>query len=326
METASIFGFIFSLILGAAFGLFYSLLLAAHGFKVKYKYVASGIGLTIFLLGLIRPEASAVGAAVFGIGIFILAIGLFMREEGKAFGEMGANIKKLESNDGSTASFNPFKYYGVFFHLAIAVLIVLSVYTYSKDVLLSEERMSGLIRDVIFQFYSTLLFIILGIFNPFAGSSTKLIALGGLINEKEFPKFKALVSNPATWRGLKALICIGVITMFYLNGYLRLPAWGASGIYMNAAIFLIGLFIVGNAVYIIRNPDLFFKKNILRVTMLFRSAFMSLFLSAILVIMTMFGSAIAGIDLDKLHVSSEGILFLGFNLVMAFNEYKIARS
>ena len=55
--------------------------------------------------------------------------------------------------------------------------------------------------------------------------------------------------------------------------------------------------------------------------MLVQSAFAGLFVTAIIIVITMLTIG----DSDDGVISSETMIFLGFNIVMAFNEFKIAR-
>jgi len=207
----------------------------------------------------------------------------------------------------------------------VVVLISLSIFTYSNDVILNEERIAILIRDAFFQFYSTLMLMAIGIFNPFVTPSARLIGTAKLVDPIKYPIWHRLLGDKRSWTIVKTLITLLIIVYFVREGYFNLPDWNIGGIYLNSYVLLIGIFIFINLTQLIRNPDGFFKRNFLRVTMLFRSAFMSLFVAAIMVFTTLFISAVAGIDTNRLKVSSEAILLLGFNIVMAFNEYKIAR-
>lgn len=319
-------------VIGGALGLFYSLLLNLHGFsKIKYKTVASILGLIIFLLSMYTFEAAGIAAFILGIGVFILAIALFVRGTADSLKDMAgrlslqnrtaksAGITSLQTNDITS-------YYGVLFHFVVIILICLSIFTYSNNVLLDKEHIDRLIGDAAFQFSSTILLMLLGIFNPFVTPSEKLLRFSNLIDEQKYPKWHAFLAEKRSWIIIKSLICAGIISYFINAGFFHLPNWNTGSLFLNGYILIIGLFIFINLTQMIRNPDLFFKRNWFRITMLFRSAYLSLFVAAILVFSTMFISAISGIDIDRLKVSSEAIILLGFNIVMCYNEYRLVRA
>lgn len=316
-----------STLIGAFVGLFYTVLLSAHGLKkLSYKYIALFIGGLIFTFSFFGTEAAGITTALLVIVVFILAIALFVRGLGSSLSEQWAQQQPPDPNKTAPSRvIGIINYYGVCFHVIVVVLICLSIFTYSNDVILNEERITLLIRDAFFQFYSTLMLMAIGIFNPFVAPSARLMGTAKLVDPLKYPVWHRLLADKRSWTVVKTLITILIITYFVSKGYFNLPNWNTGGIYMNSYILLIGIFIFINLLQLIRNPDGFFKRNILRATMLFRSAFMSLFVAAIMVFTTLFISAVAGIDTGRLKVSSEAILFLGFNIVMAFNEYKIAR-
>ncbi|WP_431292518.1 hypothetical protein [Pedobacter sp. P26] len=148
--------------IGAAFGLFYTQLLNMHGFtKIKYKHVALSIGAVIFLLGLYSFEAAGIACFIIGIGIFVLAIALIAR--GTADSLKSLSAKFSSGNKQQTTEVQQLNkpglsnYAGFIFHLVVIILISLSIFTYSNDTLLNQEKMERLINDAIFQFMSTIM-------------------------------------------------------------------------------------------------------------------------------------------------------------------------
>nr|WP_121273166.1 hypothetical protein [Pedobacter schmidteae] len=322
---------IFAAIIGGGMGLFYTVLLNSHGFtKIKYKQVAICVAIIIFLLSFYSFEAAGIATFILGIGVFILALALFARGLADNLKGMSSRLfTKPSHSDNALPSplqaIGISRYYGLVFHLVVIILISLSIFTYSNNVILDETRMDRLISDAVFQFYSTLLLILLGLFNPFITPSERLMGISSHIDRQKYPRWHAFLSDKRSWTAIKVLICALVIIYFVQKGFFSLPTWDKSTPYMNIYILMIGLFIFINLLQMIRNPDMFFKRNIFRITMLFKSAYLSIFVGAILVFSTMFISSIMGIDIDKLKVSSEAILFLAFNIIMGYNEYKLAR-
>ncbi|MEG1200071.1 MAG: hypothetical protein RSD53_11800, partial [Algoriella sp.] len=78
-------------------------------------------------------------------------------------------------------------------------------------------------------------------------------------------------------------------------------------------------FIIFNTIILIINPSQVAKRNMLRVVTLIRSAFLSIFISAALVIPLM----ILEDKFAYFNMSSEIILFLGFNFVLLINEISL---
>lgn len=319
-------------IIGGALGLFYTILLNLHGLiNIKYKYVSLSLGLIIFLLSLYKFEAAGIGAFILGIGVFILAIAHIVRGTAASLKDMAGRLSLNNNQQKNTTGAalhtnNMTSYYGVVFHFVIIILICLSIFTYSDDVLLDQEHIDRLITDAVFQFSSTVLLMLLGIFNPFVTPSERLLGLSNFIDQQKYPKWHAIMADKRSWMVIKGLICVFIIRYFIVRGFFNLPSLNTGSHFLNGYVLMIGLFIFVNLMQLIRNPDLFFKRNIFRITMLFRSAYISIFLSAILVFSTMFISAVSGVDLDKLKVSSEAIMLLGFNIVMCYNEYRLVRA
>jgi len=123
---------------------------------------------------------------------------------------------------------------------------------------------------------------------------------------------------------IKAVLCIGLICYFKFNGYFGLPEWGDGGIYMDGATVLTCLFIFVSIIQLIKNPMVFFMNNIFRVIMVWQSAVMGIFVAALFVIPAYLTIG-DGYRTGGFEITSEAFLFLGYNCIMAFNEYKIAR-
>lgn len=317
--------------IGAAFGLFYTLLLNMHGLtKIKYKHVAPTIGAIIFLLGLFSFEAAGIASLILGIGIFVLAIALMARGTADSLKALSAKFSsgnEQQNDEGEQLSKPGFSSYtGVIFHFVVIVLISLSIFTYSNDAILNQEKMDRLMGDAVFQFSSTIMLILLGMFNPFLPSSLKLMRIAEQIDRLKYPKLYVLLSGKKFWMIVKIIICLGIVAYFVSKGYFNLLSWDNATPYMNIYVLVIGFFIMVNLVQMIRSPEYFFKANLFRITMLLRSAFISIFLSAILVFATLFISSVLGVDINKLKVSSETIIFLGFNVIMCYNEFRLARA
>lgn len=302
---------------GFIFGLIYIFILGQFGIQLKYIPVVGAIGIPVFISALFGTEIGGVAIAVFFIGIFIVAIGMLVKQ----------TMDSVTPNVSVEAHRIPvLNYYGVAFHVVITVMVALSIFTYSENPVLSAEKMDLLMADMMFQFSSTLILIIIGIFNPFLPPSDKMKALAQKIDKEKYPAVYRYLQTRIGWVIIKLLLCILLISILFYKGLIFFPVISRDSDYMNIVVLMIGLFVFFSLVQLIRTPHSFFSKNILRIKMLFRSAFVSVFVSAILVVITMFATIALGGDINRLQVRSETILFLGFNIVMGLVEFKVARS
>jgi len=309
----------FGVVCGAGIGYMYTLLLNSFGLKVRYRNVGLILGGIVFLLGFINYEVAAFGLIGAGAGLFLVAIALLTWNLAKSAGYMAGNENGEPSGPVPLTA-----YYNTAFHTIVAILIIVSIYFYSETPAISNQRMEALIADSSFQFSSTVLLVFIGIFNPFIPPSATLMRLAGRINPQRYPYWSRLFSNPKILSLLKVLICIAFVCYFVFNGYFGLPEWGGGGIFMDSATLFTGLFIIASIIQLIKNPEIFFKKNVLRVMMLFQSAILGIFVAAIFILIAML---LIG-DTEStggFQITSQAFLFLGFNCIMAFVEYKIAR-
>ncbi|WP_443947556.1 hypothetical protein ACJVDH_10665 [Pedobacter sp. AW1-32] len=316
---------------GGALAFFYTMLLKLHGFEhVQYKYVALILIAIIILLGIISFETAGIGCFVIGIGVFVLAIAHLLRSTAEVLKEQSGSFtkknQKTQNGRQETHKADFSNYVGVIFHFVVIILISFSIFTYSDHALLDKEKTDRLIADAFFQFISTIMLMLLGVFNPFVAPSKKIMGLTERVDPVKFPKIYQLLSKKVFWVVAKIICCIAIVGYFVSKGYFNLVAWNSESPLMNVYLLLIGFFILANLVQMVRQPEYFFHRNLFRITLLFRSAFLSIFLSAILVVATMVISIALNVDMNKLKVSSETILFLGFNIVMCYNEFRLARS
>ena len=204
------------------------------------------------------------------------------------------------------------------FHLVIIALILISCFTPG---ILNAQRIKILIADGIFQFVSTMLIVIIGLINPFISFSPETRSkLEQKASETDFEWMKWLLVNK-NWQLLKAFFCIVIVAYFIYKGYLVIPNLN-QGVLSGIAIFLILFFVFGNLIQLIKDPVLFKRKTLFRLSMLYRSFKLSFFISAGSILVIFLAATILKLDIDKL-VNIQGIILLVYNVVMAYNEYRV---
>lgn len=212
-------------------------------------------------------------------------------------------------------------YFPIIFHATIIILILISCFTPG---ILNDERIQVLIADGVFQFVSTLLILIIGIINPFVSFSAETrIKLQEKAVETGFEWMNCFLKDK-NWQLLKAFACILIVAYFIHSGYLVIPNLN-QGLLSGITVMLILFFVFGNIVQLIKNPALFKSKTLFRLSMLYRSFKISFFISVGMIAVLFLLTALLNMDFDKL-VNVGGIILLVYNVVMAFNEYKILRA
>lgn len=206
------------------------------------------------------------------------------------------------------------------FHVIIALLMFTTLFSVK---LVSEERIDILMNDISFQFYSTLLLVIIGLISPFtklrAETNEKLLSLAETMNNP-IPKWLAEGKNLQI---TKIVACIAISFYFVYNGYIQLPALTDS-LFSSVAIFLIFFYLFNNIVQLLRNPVQFRKSNMLRLSVLFNSIKTTFFVLIGTVVLIFLPSAVMGLKfVDEFNPLI--IALLGYNIIMAHNEYKVLK-
>jgi len=209
-------------------------------------------------------------------------------------------------------------YFPFVFHFSIIVLIIVSCFMPS---VLNRDSIHILVSDGIFQFVSTLLIFIISIINPFiAISPTIKDKIEQSASDKNLEWLKWFTKG-YNWQLIKALACILIVAYFIHSGYLVIPSLN-QGTLSGIAIILILFFLFGNIVQLLKNPTQFKNRTLFRLSMLYRSFKLSFFISIALIISIFLASVILKLPTEKL-VNIEGVILLVYNVVMAYNEFKI---
>jgi len=206
------------------------------------------------------------------------------------------------------------------FHVVIALLVLTTFFSFK---LLSEERIDILIGDISFQFYSTLLLVIIGLISPFTKlrpeTNEKLQSLASATNNP-IPKWLAEGNNLMI---VKVLACVAMVFYFIYNKFIKLPSLN-DNLFSSIAIFLIFFYLFNNLVQLFRDPVQFRKSNMLRLSVLFNSIKTTFFVLIGTIVLIFFPSAIMGLKfVDEFNPLI--VALLGYNIIMAHNEYKVLK-
>lgn len=221
-------------------------------------------------------------------------------------------------NLGETKLIN---YFPIIFHLTIISLILFSCF---RSGIMSEARIGLLISDGIFQFVSTMLIYIITLINPFVSFSTEMRKkITDKAQEQEFNWLNWLLKN-RNWQLLKGLACIAIIGYCIYKGYLVIPNLN-QGVLSGIAVVLIFFFVLSNIIQLIQNPVLFKQKTLFRLSMLYKSFKLVFLISIGLIITILVFIFVLKIDQNQ-RILISGSTLLVYNVVMAYNEFKILRA
>ncbi|MEG0984187.1 hypothetical protein, partial [Algoriella sp.] len=213
--------------------------------------------------------------------------------------------------------------WGIVYQIYVVVMIVMYIFV-PKETYNSETGYKLIEQDLILQLLSLFIFtglsIIILLYRHLDGNTNYIPSI---FTEKRLiatPKEKQI--NKGITFAI-TLICFIIFCKFcYDRGiYTMLQtifhSFDSSTILtINTAVIA---FIIFNTIILIINPSQVAKRNMLRVVTLIRSAFLSIFISAALVIPLM----ILEDKFAYFNMSSEIILFLGFNFVLLINEISL---
>lgn len=210
-------------------------------------------------------------------------------------------------------------YFPFVFHVVMASIILLTLFSVK---ILTEERISILIADISFQFSATLLMVVIGLISPFTGLNNdarqKLLSLNDKGNA-----FSQWLVEGKNFQLVKILTCVVVVSYFVLAKHLQFPSLDNS-LLSGVTVFLIFFYLLNNLIRLFRNPNQFKWDNMVRLSMLFGSIKTAFFLAIGTIVLVFIPSAIMGLDFMN-HVNPLIIALLGYNIIMAYNEYKVLK-
>lgn len=206
------------------------------------------------------------------------------------------------------------------FHIVICILILITLFSVK---VLNEERVEILIGDISFQFFSTLLLVIIGLISPFTTirpeTHQKLTEFANQSNNR----FANWLVTGKNLQMLKIGVSVAVVLYFIFFGYLKFPALNGT-LTSSLAIFLIFFYLLNNIIQLFRNPSQFRKANMFRLTLLFSSLKKTFFVLIGTVVLIFIPSTIMGLKFVD-NVDPFIIALFGYNVIMAYNEYKILK-
>ena len=251
------------------------------------------------------------------MGIFFIFVIMAIITSANKFVEKNSQQSALPKtlNGNKLQNYLPFV-----FHIIICTLVLITLFSVE---VLSEERIGILMGDISFQFFSTLLLVIIGLISPFTTIRPE--------THQKLTEFANQSKNPfATWlvtgsnlQMLKIGVSIVVVVYFIFSGYLKFPALNGT-LTSSIAIFLIFFYLLNNLIQLFRNPSQFRKANMFRLTLLFSSLKKTFFVLIGTVVLIFIPSAIMGFKFVD-NVNPVIIALFGYNVIMAYNEYKLLK-
>ncbi len=251
------------------------------------------------------------------LGIFfIFSIMLFVRKI-NSFLDRDASASIFQKQASNNIIIN---YLPLVFHITIILFIVISIFSAN---LLTEDRVMALVNDVSFQFYSTLLLVIISLVNPFTKlSESTILKISEFATQTKNTSLNWVLQGK-NFQLLKFLVCTLFIFYFIYNDYLKFPNFN-NGITSSIATFLILFYLFNSLVQLFKNPKDFRNANIFRLTVLTQSLKFSFFTIIGVVVLVFIPSEIIGF---KFQNNIDPIIFalLAYNIVMVHNEFKILK-
>ncbi len=246
--------------------------------------------------------------------IFIFFIIAIVRKANNIIDSKGQVVDTSAMRGNKLTNYFPFT-----FHVVMASIILLTLFSVK---ILTEERIDILIADISFQFSATLLMVVIGLISPFTGLSDdarlKLLSLNDKGNA-----FSQWLVEGKNFQLVKILTCVVVVSYFVLAKHLQFPSLDDS-LLSSVTVFLIFFYLLNNLIRLFRNPNQFKWDNMVRLSMLFGSIKTAFFLAIGTVVLVFIPSAIMGLDFMN-HVNPLVIALLGYNIIMAYNEYKVLK-
>lgn len=313
----------FLALFGLGIALFQTLILIGlYNFNLKPKWIVFLITpLSIIIANFIDEEAALMTVFVHFTSVFLLAIiGMVIKS---AHIEGGGKPKKksetaIQPNTTLPFLFNPLL--GVTYQIYIITVIVLHIFIPKSDNLNTENLMDSFFNQMYFQIFSIISLLIFSI--TYLLSKKVLNTQNELLYDRiSNTAVKPFFSN----RALSIYIIIAGILAFNYCFDIRKNIPVLIQELSNPSIYnlYIGFFayLVYQIVLIIINPREATLMNIAKATTFFKSAYLGIFMAAALVPIFI----IVDSQIEYFNMSSEIVLFLGFNIVLLVTEIIIYR-
>ncbi|WAC39957.1 hypothetical protein [Pedobacter sp. SL55] len=198
------------------------------------------------------------------MGLFFIFFIIAIIRSANNFVEENNQTSALPANlTGSTLA----NYLPLVFHVVICVLILVTLFAVE---VISEERVSILIGDISFQFFSTLLLVIIGLISPFTTLRPETAQKLTELNSKHNNPFAHWLTQGRNFQLMKVAVSLAITCYFIFSGSLTFPALNGS-LTSSIAVFLIFFYLLNSIVQLVRHPSQFRRNNILRLNILFKS-------------------------------------------------------
>ena len=315
----------FLALFGLGIALFQSLILIGlYNFNIKPKWIVFLITpLTIIIANLIDEQVALVTVFIHFTSVFILAIiGMVIKsaqddDEPKPKKATAKEIA-IQPNTPAQFMFNPLL--GVTYQLYVIIIIFLHIFIPKSDNLNTENLMNSFFEQMYFQVFSIISLLIFSI--TYLLSKKVYNAQNELLYHRiSNVRIKPFFSNKA----IAGYIIIAGILVFNYFFDIQKNAPVIIQKLSNPSIYnlYIGFFayLLYQIVLIIINPKEATLMNIAKAKTFFKSAHMGIFMGAALVPIFI----VIDSQVEYFNMSSEIILFLGFNIVLLVTEIIIYR-
>ena len=299
------------------------ILIVLWGVNLKPKWILFAITPMIVSLGfLVFGEDT--GLIIFFstfCSVFVLGIsGMIYRS---IMGEKTDKPKKSKSTSIISDPFpkplylNPI--WGIFYEVYVITIIVLHIFV-PEQYFGTKFSFDQLINDLFFQIYAIVFFtaisIILLLMDKLKHAKIYLPTVFSTRKWVETEKEKKV--NTYISIGIGIILTVVFLTYCYTKGYLDSFlnfTQNTTFQFLNVNTGILA-FILFNLIILILNPLEVAKNNIYRISLMFRNAYFGIFMAAACIPVFL----IIDSKMDYFNMSSEIVLFLGFNLVMLLTE------
>ena len=315
----------FLALFGLGIALFQTLILIGlYGFNLKPRWIVFIITpLTIVIASSIEEEAGFIALFVHFTSVFILAIlGMVIKsfsdneEENESKPAKAGN--SIHQSQPNLFRFNPML--GIVYQVYVIVIIVLHIFVKSSESINTELLMEDFFNQMYFQIFSIFTLLIFSV-TFFLSSKINNAEKELLYDRISNPNLKLFFSNKA----LSAYVIIIGILVFNHFFDLRKNIPILLEELSNPSIYNLYLGFFAYLMYqlalIIIYPKQATLMNIAKAKTFFRSAHLGIFMAAALVPIFI----ILDSKLEYFNMSSEIVLFLGFNIVLLVTEIIIYR-
>lgn len=261
---------------------------------------------------------------LFSFIIFFISIGgyIFIKKASHLNKYNKWSRKLLLLNENSITNTSKMSIYNspITIHIFLIITVLLSLIFSTEDKTnFNGDYYSWFVEDLIFQIVSSILFVILGVFNPFF-KIPKVIE-ERVKNQKE--KLYNIITNTQKLFWLRVVICLFIVTWFIYKQWLVFPSFPKEHPLIFSIDVSLLLFVSRNLYLMVKYPKPFFAENIFRVLKSHVIIFASAFILTPLVPLTILTIYLLGIN--EREFNYEPLFFIAFNLIMIYLECTLYR-